>query len=75
MGALAALTGALTGLLVLRGLDGLGVDLTGVSAKSATATEAIGLGLSSAAIRLNIIYPPLYQVYQESYPVFEIFDL
>jgi len=52
-----------------------GLRLTGVSAKSATATEAIGLGLSSAAICLNIIYPPLYQVYQESYPIFEIFDL
>ena len=74
MEALAALTGALTGLVVLRGLDGLGVDLTGVSAKSATATEAIGLGLSSAAICLNIIYPPWCQVCRVFCPAFEIFD-
>ena len=75
MEALAALTGALTGLVVLRALDGLGVDLTGLSStESATATEAIGLGLNSAAICLNIIYPPWCQVCRVFCPAFEIFD-
>ena len=52
-----------------------GLRLTGVSAESATATEATGLGLSSAAICLNIICPLSYQVYRVFCPAFEIFDL
>jgi len=52
-----------------------GLRLTGVSAESATATGSTRLGLSSAAICLNIICPLSYQVCLVFCPAFEIFDL
>ena len=44
------------------------------SAESATATGSTGLGLSSAAICLNIIYLPWCRVCRVFCPAFEIFD-
>ena len=71
MGALAALTGALTGLVVLRGLDGLGVDLTGLREMGAIplltslrlGAETEGLPHQSSHSQL-ILYPPCYIIYR-----------